>query len=391
MLRDEENYVALFIDWDNLAISTAADFGGATPTFVPSFKVAQRYGTILLARAYAEWQVPSDRLAVYRAGVDPIYAPTFRFEPDPVGGPARGKSLADPCLVADCIDMLHLMPAVTHFVLVSGDKDLIPIVRLVQLRGRKVVVIGPDYVAAILRDMADEYISYRSLVESGETHSTAEQVQAGSAGPRRRGGRPVSTARAVPGLESRRVVVLRDHPRRRPPAGSALPRRPADSGPAPPPAAATRLATASLVPVPPARRRARVFAPGASRGRGGRRRDRGPSGAESAEETSRGRGRRRRGVATASSRRAEGALGDDRPDPPRARGPGEASSPRDEPQGPPNGPGQRLQRATLRLPQVPRPARHRREGRHDRGEPIRPGSLGDSSSPPRGVPASCRP
>lgn len=198
MLRDEENYVALFIDWDNLAISTAADFGGATPDVRAIVRVAQRYGTILLARAYAEWQVPSDRLSVYRAGVDPIYAPTFRFEPDPVGGPARGKSLADPCLVADCIDMLHLMPSVTHFMLVSGDKDLIPIVRLVQLRGRKVVVVGPDYVAAILRDMADEYVSYRSLVESGETHSTAEQIQAGAGGPRRRGGRPVSTNRVAP-------------------------------------------------------------------------------------------------------------------------------------------------------------------------------------------------
>ncbi len=200
MLRDDENYVALFIDWDNLAISTAADFGGAIPDVRAIVRVAQRFGTILLARAYAEWQVPSDRLSVYRAGVDPIYAPTFRFEPDPVGGPPRGKSLADPCLVADCIDTLHLMPTVNHFILVSGDKDLIPIVRLVQLRGRKVVVVGPDYVAAILRDMADEYVSYRSLVESGETHSTAEQIQAGAGGPRRRGGRPVSTNRVAPSV-----------------------------------------------------------------------------------------------------------------------------------------------------------------------------------------------
>src|SRR5512142_3106820 len=156
MLRDEENYIALFIDWDNLAISTAADFGGATPDVRAIVKVAQRYGTILLARAYAEWQVPSDRLAVYRAGVDPIYAPTFRFEPDPVNAPPRGKSLADPCLVPNCTDTLLLLPNLPPLVLVSGDKDLIPIVRLAQLRGRRVVVIGPDYVAAILREMADE-------------------------------------------------------------------------------------------------------------------------------------------------------------------------------------------------------------------------------------------
>lgn len=191
MFREEENHVALFIDWDNLAISTAADMGGATPDLRAIIRVAQRYGTILLARAYAEWQVPSDRLNVYRSGVDPIYAPTFRFEPDPVGQMPRGKSLADPCLVADCIDNLHLLPSVNHFVLVSGDKDLIPIVRLVQLRGRRVVVIGPDYVAAILREMADEYISYRSIVEASDGTASPEPPVI----PGRRGRRPIQTSR----------------------------------------------------------------------------------------------------------------------------------------------------------------------------------------------------
>src|SRR5690348_17203434 len=134
MLRDEENFVGLFIDWDNLAISTAVDFGGALPDVRAIVKAAQRSGTILVARAYAEWNATSDRLAVYRAGVEPVYAPTFRFEPEP-GSQTRGKSLADPCLVTDCIDLLHTMPEINTFVLVSGDKDLIPIVRLVQLRG----------------------------------------------------------------------------------------------------------------------------------------------------------------------------------------------------------------------------------------------------------------
>jgi len=198
MFREEENHVALFIDWDNLAISTAADFGGASPDVRAIVHTAQRYGTLLLARAYAEWQVPSDRLAVYRAGIDPIYAPTFRFEPDPVNQAPRGKSLADPCLVADCIDTLHLMPTVTHFVLVSGDKDLIPIVRLAQLRGRRVVVIGPDYVAAILREMADEYISYRSLVESKEPAATPEAPPPSAGGRRRRSGPPPRASVAAP-------------------------------------------------------------------------------------------------------------------------------------------------------------------------------------------------
>jgi len=156
--------VALFIDWDNIAISTAADHGGAIPDLRRIVQVAQSYGTLVIARAYAEWGVTSDRLAVYRAGVEPVYAPTFRFEADIPGQPSRGKSLADPCLVADCVDAMHLHAGLTHYVVVSGDKDLVPVVRLAQMRGKRVVVIGPDLVAAVLRDMADEYVPDRKSV-----------------------------------------------------------------------------------------------------------------------------------------------------------------------------------------------------------------------------------
>src|SRR5687768_3686974 len=188
MANTEGAYVALFIDWDNLAISTAADHSGALPDLRRILQVAQGYGTVLLARAYAEWGVTSDRLTVFRAGIEPVYAPTFRFEADLPGQPSRGKSLADPILVADCVDTLHLHPQITHMVIVSGDKDLIAVVRLAQLRGKKVVVIGPDLVAAVLRDMADEYVSYRSLIAGtvGEVRSATVRAEAAELGRRRR-------------------------------------------------------------------------------------------------------------------------------------------------------------------------------------------------------------
>ena len=168
MVRNDDQHttkVALFIDWDNLAISTSADMGGALPDVPALVGTAQRYGEVVVARAYSEWQMTSERLAVYRAGVEPVYAPTFRFESDSQPGGSKGKSLADPCMVADCVDFLHLLPEIQVYVLISGDKDMVPVVRLTQLRGKRVVVIGPDLVAAILRDMADEYIPYRSLVD----------------------------------------------------------------------------------------------------------------------------------------------------------------------------------------------------------------------------------
>ncbi|MBI3966894.1 MAG: NYN domain-containing protein, partial [Chloroflexi bacterium] len=216
------NQVALFIDWDNLAISTAADLGGATPDLERIVQKAREHGTIVLARAYAEWSALAERLTVYKAGVEPIYAPTFRFDNDPVTQAPRGKSLADPVMVTDCIDCLHLLPTITTFVIVTGDKDLIPVVRLAKLRGKRVVVIGPDYVAVVLREMADEFVSYRSLID---TDIPAPE-------PRRRGSRDRRSATGPVVVTSAAPVAALPVPTRpvEPPVPAARPAEPSRRG-----------------------------------------------------------------------------------------------------------------------------------------------------------------
>ncbi len=160
----EQDQVALFIDWDNLVISNYADRGGSRPDLEVLVRRAQQYGTVVIARAYAEWNITADRLEVYKAGIEPIYAPVFHADRDLSGQTSRGKSLADPVMVTDCIDFLHLLPQVGTYVLVTGDKDMVPAVRLARLRGRRVVVIGPDYVANVLQQVSDEFIPYRLLL-----------------------------------------------------------------------------------------------------------------------------------------------------------------------------------------------------------------------------------
>lgn len=159
--------VALFIDWDNLVISNYADRGVNRPDLELIVRKAQQYGTLVMARAYAEWQVLVDRLEVYKTGVEPIYAPVFHSNNDLSGQMGRGKSLADPIMVTDCIDFLHLMPQIGTYVLVTGDKDMMPVVRLAKMRGRRVIVIGPDYVANVLQQVSDEFIPYRQLLAQG--------------------------------------------------------------------------------------------------------------------------------------------------------------------------------------------------------------------------------
>src|ERR671933_471725 len=160
-MNERSRRVVLLIDYDNLQICASRDTPGR------DLQLAQRYGTVILARAYAEWNLSTERLAVYKAGIEPAFAPVLRTESD-----RSGKSLADTVMVAEGMDMLWtLSPDVV--VLATSDKDLIPLVRVAKQRGAFVVVLGSDFTAIPLREMADEHVTYRQLItEAGVRYAT---------------------------------------------------------------------------------------------------------------------------------------------------------------------------------------------------------------------------
>src|SRR5919197_905615 len=157
-MLDRPRRVVLLIDYDNLQICASRDTPGRELQLTPVVQLAQRYGTVILARAYAEWNLSTELLAVYKAGIEPAFAPVLRTESD-----HSGKSLADTVMVAEGMDMLWtLSPDVV--VLATSDKDLIPLVRVAKQRGAHVVVLGSDFTAIPLREMADEHITYRQVI-----------------------------------------------------------------------------------------------------------------------------------------------------------------------------------------------------------------------------------
>ena len=158
--------VALFIDWDNFAIGLRQEMPDRAADVGPILRWARRFGSLTVCRAYGEWREPAERLAIYNAGVEVVYAPVL-----PLGGSllARNgggaKSLADTAMAVDVTDLLNQMPGLTAVVLATSDKDLIPVLRFAQRRGLVSVVVGSDRTAAALKDLADEFVSYRQLLE----------------------------------------------------------------------------------------------------------------------------------------------------------------------------------------------------------------------------------
>src|SRR5215472_3445746 len=207
-MTERSRRVVLLIDYDNLQICAARDTPGRDLQLTPVVQLAQRYGTVILARAYAEWNLSTERLAVYKAGIEPAFAPVLRTESD-----RSGKSLADTVMVAEGMDMLWtLSPEVV--VLATSDKDLIPLVRVAKQRGAFVVVLGSDFTAIPLREMADEHVTYRQLIsEAGVRYATeagpGRQPAALPEPSRRRRdreGRDRSTAPAAPSRAEREAA-----------------------------------------------------------------------------------------------------------------------------------------------------------------------------------------
>jgi len=171
--------VALFIDWDNFAIGLRQEMPDRAADVGPILRWSRRFGVLTVCRAYGEWRDPAERLAIYNAGVEVVYAPVL-----PLGGSVMArngggaKSLADTAMAVDVTELLNLMPSITTVILATSDKDLIPVLRFAQRRGLQAIVVGSDRTASALRDLADEFISYRQLLdqEGGVTSPVSRPV-----------------------------------------------------------------------------------------------------------------------------------------------------------------------------------------------------------------------
>ena len=158
--------LAVFIDWENIYISTVTEYG-AKPNVSAILEKTREYGRIIAAMAYADWTDGDFRDApptLYSNGISPRYI-SARYFPGGRSQKRRTNSI-DVMLAVECSDFLHTHPQVDTYVLVTGDGDFIPLVSLLRSRGKKVVVIGVSEATSYhLIESADDFISYASLLE----------------------------------------------------------------------------------------------------------------------------------------------------------------------------------------------------------------------------------
>ncbi|RZS62711.1 NYN domain-containing protein [Xylanimonas ulmi] len=267
---DTEERLAVFIDYENLALGAREHLGGMQFDFGPIADALAVRGRVVVRRAYADWSYfDEDRRALTRHQVELIEM-TQRM------GASR-KNAADIKMVVDAIEMAFEREYISTFVMCTGDSDFSPLVHKLRELNKRVIGVGVEKsTSRLLPAACDEFLFYDRLEgvdvpDSDDQAARAARSGRGGAGDRGR-------------KRSARAAEAVAHALHAAPTANGAPAAKGGRGRGATTAAADAPAPDAPAPDAPA---SDAPAPDAT--------------------TSKGRGRRRTGAAATSGKRANGA------------------------------------------------------------------------------------
>ncbi len=203
-----EPRVALYFDFDNIVISrydqlhgdgayrkdtsrskapasgtqAAARLLEATVDVDAVLDYASTFGTIALARAYADWSTPVN--ASYRGQLIDRAVDLVQLFPLV----KSMKNGADIRLAVDAVEDLFRLDGLTHIVIVAGDSDYVPLAQKAKRLGAYVVGIGvAGGTSRALSAACDEFADYDALLSTDaavdDDENTAASPEPASASP----------------------------------------------------------------------------------------------------------------------------------------------------------------------------------------------------------------
>lgn len=151
-----EERIALFLDYENLALGARDHLGGDFELKPITDALAER-GRVVVRRAYADWSYfDEDRRMLTRAQVELIEM-TQRM------GASR-KNAADIKMAVDAIEMAFSRDYISTFVICTGDSDFTPLVLKLRELDKRVIGFGVrDSTSKMLPPACDEFLYYDNL------------------------------------------------------------------------------------------------------------------------------------------------------------------------------------------------------------------------------------
>jgi uncharacterized LabA/DUF88 family protein len=154
---DLEDRMALFLDYENLALGARDHLGGMTFDFRPIAVALAERGRVVARRAYADWSYfDEDRRMLTRSHVELIEIPQRM-------GVVR-KNAADIKMAVDALEMAFERDYISTFVICTGDSDFTPLVHKLRELNKRVIGVGVEKsTSALLPPACDEFLYYDRL------------------------------------------------------------------------------------------------------------------------------------------------------------------------------------------------------------------------------------
>lgn len=175
MPPDDER-IALFLDYENLAIGARDALGGAPFDLKPITDALAERGRVVARRAYADWSMfDEDRRMLTRHHVELIEIPQRM-------GMVR-KNAADIKMAVDAVELAFERDYITTFVIGTGDSDFTPLVHKLRELNKQVIGVGVRASTSnMLPPACDEFLFYESL-EGVEARPRKEEPAPAAAEP----------------------------------------------------------------------------------------------------------------------------------------------------------------------------------------------------------------
>jgi uncharacterized protein (TIGR00288 family) len=154
---DDEDRIALFLDYENLAIGARESLGGVSFDVRPITDALAERGRVVVRRAYADWSnFDEDRRMLTRSHVELIEMPQRM-------GASR-KNAADIKMAVDAVELAFVRDYVSTIVVCTGDSDFTPLVYKLRELNKSVIGVGVrSSTSALLPPACDEFLYYDDL------------------------------------------------------------------------------------------------------------------------------------------------------------------------------------------------------------------------------------
>ena len=159
MAADDEPRIAVFVDFENLAIGARDMRGQQTFQIEVVLRRLLEKGRIVFKRAYCDWtRYREATKELHQQGVELIDVPHTGMS---------GKNSADIHLVVDALELCHAKQHIDVFALLTGDSDFSPLVAKLKENDKRVIGVGVKSSSSkLLIHSCDEFIYYDDLVRA---------------------------------------------------------------------------------------------------------------------------------------------------------------------------------------------------------------------------------